>query len=179
MSATEALRAARAVGIYLGVDGDDLVLEAPAAPPADVLDLLARHKPAVVALLRPGGEGWSAEEWQGFFDDRAGIIQFEGGLSRTEAEARAFEICIVEWLNRNPQPSAPERCARCLSQKSENATIVPFGVGEAHTWLHPECWPAWDQARKAQAAAALIALGIVPAGDPAFQLSRKHPRTDG
>ena len=163
VSAATALMAARAAGIHLGVDGGDLVLEAPAPPPADVLDLLARHKAGVVALLRPGGKGWSAADWMAFYDERAGIVEFDAGLPRAEAEARAFEICIVEWLNRNTQPSPPGRCARCLSEKTENAIIVPFGVGETHTWLHPECWHAWHQARRADAVAALNALGIVPA----------------
>ena len=67
----------------------------------------------------------------------------------------------MEWLNRNPEPSAPGRCARCRSERTWNAIVVPFGVGEAHTWLHPECWPAWHQARRANAVAALIAAGIL------------------
>jgi hypothetical protein len=33
MSAVEALKVARAAGIHLGIDGDDLVLEASAPPP--------------------------------------------------------------------------------------------------------------------------------------------------
>lgn len=44
MSAAEALRAARAAGISIAIDGDDLVLEAPAQPPPAVLGLLARNK---------------------------------------------------------------------------------------------------------------------------------------
>jgi hypothetical protein len=53
MSAADAIMAARAAGVRLGIDGDDLVLEAPAPPPDTVLDLLSRHKPDIVALLRP------------------------------------------------------------------------------------------------------------------------------
>lgn len=30
----------------------------------------------------------------------------------------------------------------------------------SHTWLHAECWPAWYQARRADAIAALRAMGI-------------------
>ena len=41
MSAAEALKAARAAGIELALDGDDLVLEAASAPPAAVLDALS------------------------------------------------------------------------------------------------------------------------------------------
>ena len=53
MSAAEALKAARAAGIQIGIDGDDLVLEATVPPPAAVIDLLSRHKAEIVALLRP------------------------------------------------------------------------------------------------------------------------------
>ena len=55
MSAAEALKAARAAGIRLGIDGEDLVLEASAPPPAAVLDLLSRHKAGVVTLLQGQG----------------------------------------------------------------------------------------------------------------------------
>ena len=55
MSAADALKAARAAGIRLGIDGDDLVLEASAPPPAAVLDLLSRHKAGVVTLLQGQG----------------------------------------------------------------------------------------------------------------------------
>ena len=107
MSAAQALKAARAVGIHLEVDGDDLLLEAPAPPPSAILEVLSQHKAEIVAVLRPGPDGWSAEDWQVFFDERAGIIEFDGGLPRAEAEAQAFDCCVVEWLNRNPTPSAP------------------------------------------------------------------------
>ena len=100
MSAVEALKAARAAGIELALDGDDLALSAASAPPAAVLDALSRHKAEIVALLRPGRDGWSAEDWQVYFDERAGIAEFDGGLPRAEAEARAFECCVVEWLTR-------------------------------------------------------------------------------
>jgi hypothetical protein len=51
VSANEAIKVARDAGIELTIDGDDLVLEAPAPPPATVLDLLSRHKAEVVAVL--------------------------------------------------------------------------------------------------------------------------------
>jgi hypothetical protein len=43
VSAAEALKAARAAGIEIGIDGDDLMLEASAPPSAAVLDLLLRR----------------------------------------------------------------------------------------------------------------------------------------
>ena len=89
MSAAEALKAARAAGVRVGIDGDDLVLEAMAPPPSALLDLLSRHKAGIVMLLRPADEGWSAEDWQIFFHERAGIAEFDGGLPHAQAEALA------------------------------------------------------------------------------------------
>ena len=45
MSAPDALKAARAAGIQLGVDGEDLALTASVPPPATVIDLLASLSP--------------------------------------------------------------------------------------------------------------------------------------
>src|SRR6516164_3960437 len=105
MSAAAVLRAARAAGIELAIDGNDLLLDAATMPPPSVVDALRRHKAEVVAMLRPGRDGWSAEDWQVFFDERAGIIEFDGGPPRAEAEAQAFDCCVVEWLNRKPAPA--------------------------------------------------------------------------
>jgi hypothetical protein len=44
MSAAKAVMTARAAGIQLGVDGNDLVLEATTAPSSEMLDLLRIHK---------------------------------------------------------------------------------------------------------------------------------------
>jgi hypothetical protein len=103
MSAAEAFAAACAAGIQISIDGDDLVLQASAPPPAEVLDLLATHKAAIVTLLRPGNDGWSAADWQEYFEERAGIGEFEGGLPRDQAQAQAFSRCVGEWLQRAQQ----------------------------------------------------------------------------
>ena len=52
MTAVDALRAARAANVHIGLDGTDLVLRAPAPPPPAVMDALKLHKPAIVAILR-------------------------------------------------------------------------------------------------------------------------------
>jgi hypothetical protein len=64
MSAAEVLKAARAACIRLGIDGDALTLEAAAAPPPAVLDLLSRHKARIVALLRPVTAGRPRIGWR-------------------------------------------------------------------------------------------------------------------
>src|SRR5262245_38893572 len=100
MSAFDTLAAARNAGIEMGTDGGDLVLEAPDPPSAALLEGLRRHKTAIVELLKPRVDGWSAEDWQAFFDERAAIAEFDGGSPRPQAEALAFSECVTEWLNR-------------------------------------------------------------------------------
>jgi hypothetical protein len=160
MSAAEALKAARVAGIRVGIDGDDLVLEASVPPLASVLDLLSRHKPGIVTLLRPGRDGRSTDDWQVFFDARAGIAEFDGGPPRVEAAARAFACCVTEWLNRNFLCSPPGRCLACGGNHAHEP-LLPFGSeSTGHAWLHSRCWPAWHARRKAEAVAALRAMGI-------------------
>ncbi len=162
MSAAEALEVARAAGVRLGIDGDALTLEAATPPPPTVLDLLGRHKDGIVALLRPANDGWSGGDWLAFFDERAGIAEFDGRLSREQAEARAFAACVIEWLNHNPVRSSPGRCLGCGEAEHPHDPLLPFGTESAgHAWLHSRCWPAWRAARKAQAVAALAAMGII------------------
>jgi hypothetical protein len=76
MSAAKALKAARAVGIELVLDGDNLVLEAASEPSAVILGALSRHKAEIIAMLRPGRDGWSADDWQLFFEERAAVAEF-------------------------------------------------------------------------------------------------------
>jgi hypothetical protein len=162
VSAVKALAAARAAGIRVRIDGDDLALQAAAQAPVEVLDLLARHKAAVVRLLRPGNDGWSADDWRQFFEGRVEMGEINGGLPRDQAEARALACCVGEWLHRNPVRSAPGRCAHCGQSRG---LLLPYLTGYSvrdpgHTWLHRECSPAWHQDRKGQAVAALLAIGI-------------------
>jgi hypothetical protein len=90
MTAREVLRAAVAAGMQITVDGKGLVWEAASAPPAALLEALARHKPEIIALLSTAAKvapGTIAEE-----DDdaeRAAVIEFNGGIPRPWAEALA------------------------------------------------------------------------------------------
>jgi DNA polymerase I len=60
MSAAEALKAARAAGMSVMIDDDDLILEASTSPPPDVLDALRIHKTDIVALLAPRADDGNA-----------------------------------------------------------------------------------------------------------------------
>jgi len=161
MSAVQALKAARNAGVRIGIDGDALTLEADTAPHPAVLELLARHKADVLALLRRDDDGWSGEDWRAFFDERAGIAEFDDGLPRDEAEGRAFVCCVAEWLNRNPVRSPPGRCLGCGEVETDHDPLLPFGTAPTgHAWLHSRCWSVWHASRKAEAVVALSTFGI-------------------
>jgi hypothetical protein len=161
MSAAEALRAAHAAGVTVMPDGENLVLEAKAEPPQAVLDALSRHKFAILALMRSAAGVWSAGDWRAYFDKCSALAESNQGLPRAEAEARASTCCIIEWLNQHPAPSTAGHCAWCGRPESPRAVILPFGTSlGTHAWLHAECWPGWHQARRAEAIAALRAIGI-------------------
>ena len=161
MNAIHVVRTARADGLALEVDGDDLLLAASAPPSGSILDMLSRHKAAVVALLRPGGDGWSAEDWWSFFDERADIAERQGGLMRVQAVERAFACCAVEWLHRNVVRSPTGSCFACGRGDHTPDPLLPFGIDHpGHVWLHSRCWPAWHTARKAKAVIALAEMGV-------------------
>jgi hypothetical protein len=123
-----------------------------------------RHKPGIVALLRPSRDGWSAEDWQAFFDERAGSAEFDSGLPRPQAEVRAFAYCVVEWLNRNFVRSPTGRCLtcgggdhrtmRCFPTASSRPAMPgciraagPHGTPGARPRLSPR-WRLWESTNR-------------------------------
>ena len=151
---------ANAAGVRITVDGDDLLLTAPAQPPATIVDKLARHKAELVAMLRPRPDVWESDDWQAYFDERAGIIEYDGGVSRPEAEVRALDSCIAEWLRRNPIRASSQRCLGCGGARRGDDTLLVFRGDSAGAWLHVQCWPAWSSHRNAEAHSALAAMGL-------------------
>lgn len=51
-------------------------------------------------LLGPVSE-WP-EEWLAEWNERAAIVEFEGGLSRESAEQEAAEMLCAQWLEKGP-----------------------------------------------------------------------------
>jgi hypothetical protein len=174
VSAVQALKAARDAGVRIGIDVDTLTLEADAAPPAAVLDLLSRYKAGVVALLRTGRDNQSVEEWRAYFEERAAIAEFNHGVPRRDAEACAFECCVIDWLNRSSERTSTGRCAACGGNESIYDAVLPYGLpSTGHVWIHSGCWPAWCASRRAAAIAALKAIGIAPQADFSNDFGKK------
>ena len=107
---------------------------------------------------------WNAEDWRAFFDERAGIAEFDGGQSRQEAEALAYETAAVEWMNTNaPVGLSEDRCAGCgepLGTIGDDSVPVLAGGG-SHAWVHHrDCHKRFQERRKAEAIKALVEMGI-------------------
>ena len=161
MKVLQIIDAARAAGVTLSIDGDSLLLRSGRPPPQEVVEALSQHKGEVINFLQSDRSCWLPENWHAFFEDRAAIAEFNGGSTRQEAEARAFGACVVEWLNRNPVRSAPDRCCWCDGGEREDNVLLPFGTERAsHAWMHSRCWRPWYEHRQTQAIAFLRALGI-------------------
>ncbi len=106
---------------------------------------------------------WDADDWRGFFEERASIAEHDGGVSRAEAEARAFDCCVAQWMAYNP-PAAngPDRCAHCGGAMADNEALPFLSGAGRHVWMHGRCHAPWMKRRRAEAEAALAALGVKP-----------------
>ena len=84
MSALRALRVARAAGVGVDLHGDRLRLTAASPPPPDVLEAIAEHKDAIVALLQAevGRDGWDRTTGSASSTSGARIAEHDGHLQR-------------------------------------------------------------------------------------------------
>jgi len=124
---------------------------------------------------RHQGHPWSARDWRAYFNERAGIAEYSGGLSRAAAEELAFEWCIVEWLNTSRVRSDPGRCAWCGAGSEEGHQLVPYGFGASQMWLHTRCHVHWYPARCSEALKELTSHGIErPASSNSRDQSARH-----
>jgi len=103
---------------------------------------------------------WGAERWCAYFEERAAMREFEGGLPRAEAERLAFEDTLAHWLCRNPAPpSEPHRgCVHCGGRDGVGQALLPVLASGGHTWVHEGCRAAWLAQRRDQARRALTSL---------------------
>ena len=88
MTVTEALQLARSQGVEVTLDGDDLVLQAEAAPPPGLLARLGRGKWDIVAALRlrEAEERRSVVQWvsNNFASSPPGVCAHCGDGERAE-----------------------------------------------------------------------------------------------
>jgi hypothetical protein len=125
--------------------------------------IIQQNKPAIVKLLKKSiGVHWSEKDWQEYFDERAGIAEYSGGLSRDQAEVRAYDCCLGEWLRRNPVSSPAGLCELCGQPKGMLTPYLTdyYMKDPGYTWLHQACSERWFSDRRLAAIQALRVLGI-------------------
>ena len=109
----------------------------------------------------PARDSWTPSDWQAYFDERAAISEFDGGLVRLEAERLAYEDALAHWLSMHPpSPTPHDRCMHCGEADRPHDMLLPMLAVGGHTWIHDNCWTAWDGARRREGLAFLEAVGL-------------------
>ena len=148
--------------IVLRRHADKIVIDGPEDLVTDeLIEKVRAAKADIMALLPAAGEGWTADDYRAHYYERSASAECDWGQSRAEAENRAFEGCITEWMNRNIAATPPNRCAWCKRHGDVRHVVIPFAVAQrGHTWLHPECWSLWYAGRRSKAIQALVTMGL-------------------
>ena len=127
-------------------------------------ELTAPNRPNCTGIETENRAEWDAADWRAYFDERAGVREHLGEMSRHEAERLAFDDCAVHWLVQHPPPSTDDSvgCVHCHQPLGPDG--VPVLAGGAHTWLHSACHAPWLAERRRHATEALQAIGIEVTG---------------
>jgi hypothetical protein len=172
MIAARALKVAQDAGVNVRAVGNDLQLEAASEPPSSIIESLRHNKAHIVTLLRSNPARWSPQEWHAYFDERAAIAEYDGKLSREDAEALAFASCAVKWLEDTFVPSPPGKCLSCGGVEPH---VYRYGMGVmTPVYFHFHCGVVWRRERRSQAVAALKDMGINPSSDAQQQSRMLH-----
>lgn len=159
MSAAALIAEAQAAGVRLYVvDGGRLRWTCTGPPPPDLLARIAAAKADVLALL--AAEEGEAVRWRAAFEERAAIMELDGGLSRAAAEAAAMLDLAATWRAENPLAANDGReCAFCGGP----GPCTPVLAHQGHAWLHKACWGPMNEARQQDALVAVrVLLGPAP-----------------
>ena len=163
--ASAALAAVRAAGGDVVLTDGRLRLVASSPLPAEVVEQVTAAKSDLLALLSNASSGWDATDWHAFYDERAGIAEFDGGLSRPEAEARAWECSVAHWINMTPPViDSADHCPVCGRPVGtiQTGAIPTARPGGGYVWLHRGCHAQFMIRRRVDARRALVGVGLKP-----------------
>lgn len=95
---------ARAAGLTVTALGNRLLIRGPRRAEAIAQRLLAHKAEVLAALDRPVVPPPLPADWHFLWDERAAIMEHEGGLPRELAEARALDDVVQQMLRAGIQP---------------------------------------------------------------------------
>jgi hypothetical protein len=117
MKPGDLIAAALADGVALRLDGGKLKVIGETAVVNRWLPLIREHKPEIIDALKAGADDTVEPFDREAFEERAGIAEFDGGLSREDAEALA-------WLEDDRR-----RCTQCLNLRQGVCSIAKPEAG--------------------------------------------------
>jgi len=124
----------------------------------------SENRPLQDTVAKVADVAWEAVDWQEFYDERAGVAEYDGRQPRKEAERMAYESCITRWLDTHPPADADDAiCPHCRQPNGAPETsCVPTLSGDSgHVWLHHTCFEPWRALRRQEAVRALASMGII------------------
>src|SRR5690349_17862625 len=176
MSATDALRTAQAAGVQIDLDGEDLVLQALAPPPAGVIQLLSSHKTEIVEILRAETSSTarcveSAETaarhtdqswWRNLFAERAAHYELVGRRRRDDAEKVAWGELLNRWHVEQGERIPRDICAGCRRPIGTDRALDLIDGNGVHLDDANNCLIRHGERWRTTATRALVALGLRP-----------------
>lgn len=134
MSAAEILERAKAAGVTLWNEEGALRYRGDKAAAESLLPILKAHKPELLVALRAED---AAEDLREHFEERAGILEYDAGLPRAQAELEAARItvtyarnCCYQWASLRVALSAYPELLAALPEKAGPVDSLPLGVSK-------------------------------------------------
>jgi hypothetical protein len=158
VSGAEIIALAKKRGVAVEVFFGKLRIRAESEPDESLVRLLRDSRQAIIdAFLEAETE---PDRWRRLLSEKIETIVKMRGLPRPDAGAEAFQHIVTEYLNQTHPNTDPCVCVHCRGPDLPLTPILPFGVGDSHTWLHSDCWVPWRKRRQAEAIAALAEAGV-------------------
>jgi hypothetical protein len=105
---------------------------------------------------------WTPEDWRVYYLERAAIREYDGGLTRAEADRRAWRETANRWWHEHGFRAPPGICCGCAKPVSLAEAIPLPHEQRAHD---ADCVAAFGRRWLREAAEALARFGIpAPAG---------------
>ena len=104
---------------------------------------------------------WSAQDWRIYYEERAGILEYDGQLTRAEAERVAYSTTLAIWMDAHRPPSADMNdCAWCHRVNQRAVLVACLARSGGHYAAHDTCLPKLLESMRERGIAALATFGI-------------------
>lgn len=106
---------------------------------------------AVATPPEPPAADRELATWGEVEEERAAIVEHDGGISRAWAKKRRAGALVNDHFSASPIG----QCAHCGHDARPDDPLVMLFAGEVRADVHASCWRAWQAAQEARALAAL------------------------